>query len=42
MYATALFLGLVFLTWAVVRTLMEYRSRAIGELATVADNAGNP
>jgi hypothetical protein len=41
-YVTSLFLGLVFLTWAVVRTLMEYRSPPVVELAAVADGAGNP
>ena len=35
MYVTSLLLGLVFLTWAVVRTLMEHRSTPVSELAAV-------
>jgi hypothetical protein len=42
MYVTTLLLGLVFLTWVVVRTLMEDRSAPVGELAAVAGGAGNP
>jgi hypothetical protein len=42
MYVTSFLLGLVFLTWAVVRTLMEHRSASVGELAVVADGVGNP
>ena len=40
MYVTSLLLGLVFLTWVVVRTLMEDRSSPVGELAAVGDGAG--
>jgi len=41
MYVTSLVLGLVFLTWVVVRTLKENRIAPVGELATVADSLGN-
>lgn len=41
MYVISLLLGLLLLTWAVVRTLMEYRRSPIGELAAVAEGAGN-
>jgi hypothetical protein len=42
MYLTSLLLGLVFLTWVVVRTLMEDRSAPVGELVAVAGGTGNP
>jgi hypothetical protein len=42
MYVTSLLLGIVFLTWAVVRTLKEHRSPPVGELAVVTGGAGNP
>jgi hypothetical protein len=42
MYVTSLVLGLVFLTWAVLRTLKENQSATVGELAAVAGDAGNP
>jgi hypothetical protein len=42
MYVTSLLLGLVFLAWAVVRTLMEDRSPPVGEFVAVAGDAGNP
>jgi hypothetical protein len=32
----------VFLTWVVVRTLMEDRSAPVGELVAVAGGTGNP
>ena len=41
-YLTSLILGPVFLGLALFRMLMEYRGAAAGELAVVADGAGNP
>ena len=41
MYVTSLVLGLVFLTWVVLRTLTEHRIATARELAAVGDSAGN-
>jgi hypothetical protein len=42
MYVTSLLIGLVLLTWVVVRTLREDRNAPVGELAPVPGGAGNP
>jgi len=41
-YVTSLVLGLLFLTWAAVRTLREQRNAQVSELAAVAESASNP
>ena len=41
MYVASLVLGLVFLTWAVLRTLKEHRLDTTGDLAAVADCTGS-